>query len=127
MRNSLFSNTSTRSRSGKRWKDTGKPETWSGWKWVRIKSVIESRAMPARPSRTLGVLTQSISTTPSEPIRAMWVFSCDSSGMALDVPSTIKRAIGLSPEQGPQRDLRSDEDFHHRRQRQQRNHQPDRQ
>src|SRR3990172_8389215 len=96
-------------------RSSGTPETWSGWKWVRIRSVIESRGMPTRARRTLGVLTQSIRTTPSAPTSAMWVFSWASSGMAFDVPSKTNRAIGSTPEEDPDGDQRGKEDFDHRR------------
>src|SRR3990172_6715522 len=108
-------------------RSSGTPETWSGWKWVRIRSVIESRVIPTRARRTLGVLTQSIRTTPSAPTSAMWVFSWASFGMAFDVPRTINRAMRSTPEEDPNGDQGRDEDFDRRRQRQERDDQTDHQ
>src|SRR3970040_3066969 len=108
-------------------RSSGTPETWSGWKWVRIRSVMEWRLIPTRPRRSLCVLTQSIRTTPSAPTSAMWVFSWSSSGMAFDVPSKTNRAIGSTPEEDPDGDQRGKEDFDRRRHGQQRDDQPDHQ
>ena len=65
-----------------------------------IVQVIE--VQPAFSNRTIGLLTQSISTMRSRPTTTIWVFSCSWLGMAFDDPRMITFGIGHLFDNGEQ-------------------------